>query len=168
MGHRFRRALLALLSAAALAACAPGPLSVEGASLDLEPGDVQADPEAAQGKTIVWGGKIVSSKNLAERTRLEIVAYPIRARAQRPQTDQKPLGRFRAYEPGYLETAEYAPGREVTVRGVITGTEEDPIDEVTYTYPTIEAEAIKLWPPRRELRREEPRLYFRFGVMRRF
>ncbi len=168
MGQRVRLALFALMGAAALTACAPGPLSVEGADLDLEPSDVQAQPSAAQGKTIVWGGKIVSSKNLAERTRLEIVAYPTRARAQRPDTEQQPMGRFRAYESGYLETAEYEPGREITLRGVITGTEEGPIDEVTYTFPTVDVEAIKLWQPRAEVRRDEPRFHIGIGVFRRY
>jgi len=168
MGQRLCLALVALMGALALTACAPGPLSVEGADLDLDPGDVQADPGVAQGKTVVWGGKIVSSTNLAERTRLEIVAYPTQARAQRPQTDQQPMGRFRAYESGYLETAEYAPGREVTVRGVITGTEQAPIDQVTYTFPTVDIEAIELWQRRSELQRQEPRIHFGFGIIRRY
>ncbi|PSQ91082.1 MAG: hypothetical protein BRD57_05310 [Proteobacteria bacterium SW_6_67_9] len=62
----------------------------------------------------------------------------------------------------------YSPGREVTVRGIVTGTEEGRIDAVTYTYPTVDIEAIKLWEPRAQVRREEPRFHFGFGIIRRY
>jgi len=168
MHHRSLIAVLAVLAVYSLAGCAPGPLSIEGANLDITPAEARTEPSAAQGETVVWGGRIVATQNQPERTRLEIVAYPITAHAQRPNRDQEPLGRFRAYQAGYLETAAYSPGREVTVRGIVTGTEEGRIDAVTYTYPTVDIEAIKLWEPRAQVRREEPRFHFGFGIIRRY
>lgn len=152
-----RRSALLLLSVL-LAGCASGPLKTEGVS-ELTP-DEATTPDSV-GATVLWGGVVVSATNLAERTRLEIVGYPLDSYSQRPKADAEPAGRFLAYKAGYLETAEYKRGSRVTLRGEITGSEEGRVGEAPYTYPTVEIEALELWPAPSS-RGEGSR--FRFGV----
>lgn len=152
-----RRSCLLLLSVL-LAGCASGPLKTEGVS-ELTPSE--AAGSGSVGETVLWGGVIVGATNLSERTRLEVVSYPLDSRSQRPKTDAEPGGRFLAYKQGYLETAEYGRGRRVTLRGEVTGTEKGRVGEAPYTYPTVEIEAIELWP---EASGRGGGSRFRFGV----
>ncbi len=152
-----RRSWLLLL-ALLLAGCASGPLKTEGVSA-LTPGEAAGSDSV--GETVLWGGVIVNATNLPERTRLEIVSYPLDSRSQRPRIDAEPGGRFLAYKQGYLETAEYGRGRRVTVRGDVTGSEQGQVGEAPYTYPTVEVEALELWP---EARSRGDGSRFRFGV----
>jgi len=167
MAVRLAHLLASCLALAALGGCASGPLSEEGVDRNLTPGDVRAAGDTAKGKTVLWGGEIVSSRNLPERTRIEVVAYPL-AHFQRPNTDAAPMARFRAYQDGYLETAAYARGRQVTLRGEVTGTETGKVDDIDYTFPTVDIEAIELWQPERSVERNEPRFHFGFGVIQRY
>lgn len=162
---RIGRWLAATIAFALLGGCASGPLPVEGVASDLTPKGVTADPAPATGRTVLWGGVVVAAKNLAERTRIEIVSYPLDSRSQRPQTDEPPGGRFMAYQEGYLETAEYRPGRRITVRGTVSGTEPGRVGEADYTYPTVEVESLELWPEQAAAPRREPRFHFGIGVI---
>jgi len=152
---------LALVLLMLLAGCASGPLKTEGVAQGLTPDHAVQQPEAAMGKTVLWGGVIVAAKNLEQRTRLEVVGYPLDRYSQRPQTDAQPVGRFLAYQDGYLETAEYGAGRRVTVRGTVTGTEQGVVGEAEYTYPEVSVESIELWP---EQAPAEDRTRFHFGI----
>lgn len=132
-----------LLLSLLLAGCASGPLKTEGVG-EVTPSEA-TDPGSV-GETVLWGGVVVSATNMAERTRLEIVSYPLDQYTQRPKTDAEPGGRFLAYKSGYLETAEYGRGRRVTLRGEVAGSEEGRVGEAPYTYPTVEIESLELWP----------------------
>jgi len=107
---------------------------------------VRADPEAAVGTRVVWGGVVATIANRADATHLEIVARPL-GRDQRPRPGEPSPGRFRAVYPDFLDPEVYTRGREVTVRGVVVGVVEGMIDEYTYTFPEVEAEVVHLWPP---------------------
>jgi outer membrane lipoprotein len=158
------RALFPIVWVLVLAGCATAPLAVEGVDSGVTPASVKNDPDGTVGRTVLWGGVIANARNLPDRTRLEIVGYPVSARAQRPDTDAASLGRFRVYVDGYLETAVYGPGRRFTVRGRVEGTEEGRIDEAEYVFPMIEADAYELWPE--QSRRERgSRVNFGFGII---
>lgn len=156
--------VLAALLMVVVPGCATGPLSTEGVAGNVTPASAAAGPSAADGRIVLWGGVIVAAENLEERTRLEIVGYPLDRRSQRPLLEEAPLGRFLAYRDGYLETAEFGAGRRVTVRGTVTGTERGRVGEADYTYPTVRIEALELWPQRQE-QREGPRIHFGIGVI---
>ena len=156
-----RLVLLSLVLA--LSACATGPLPTEGVARELSPAEVRDAPEDALGQTVIWGGVIADARNLEERTRLEVVAYPLDDRSQRPLTTEAPIARFRVYADGYLETAEYATGRRVTVRGEVTGIERGRIDEAVYRFPVIDSQELELWPERRE--RDDSGFNFGFGII---
>lgn len=158
------RTLCVLILSLALAGCASAPLATEGVDGGVTPAAVKDAPEATAGRTVLWGGVIADARNLPDRTRLEIVAYPLSERTQRPDTDASSPGRFRVYVDGYLETAVYGPGRRFTVRGRVQGTETGRIDEAEYVFPVIKAEAFELWPE--QTRRERGSgVNFGFGII---
>lgn len=134
-----------LLSLSLLSACASGPqYDTRDVDLAVTPRQAVAESDLLRGKAVLWGGVIIASSNLQDMTQFEILAYPLDSR-QRPQTDRKPLGRFIAQQPGYLEVADYTQGRLLTVTGRLDGTLDGRIGESDYTYPVVTAVRHYLW-----------------------
>jgi len=150
----------AFFSVLVLAGCATAPLSTDQVSTKLTPEEVQSDPAAAKG-TVIWGGVIVSSTNLADRTQFEVLAYPL-DNYQRPATTEKSLGRFLLQSPEYIETQNYSPGRELTAIGTLQGVTKGEIGEATYEYPTVTLSDVHLWHS--DNAHEEPRFIFGIGI----
>ncbi len=153
---------LFLLAVLLLAGCASGPrYPTEGVELALTPRQAASEIDTVRGKTILWGGIIISSTNLKDQSRLEILAYPLDSN-QYPQTDSSPLGRFLLFKDGYLETVDYAPGRLISVRGPLTATEQGKVGDTRYTYPVVKTRDIYLWS---RAGRSDPRVHFGIGVV---
>ena len=144
---RLRWLGLALLALLLPGACTtPGPtFDTAGVDRRLTPRDVAARPGPAEGQTVQWGGLILGATNLRERTRLEVMAYPLDHNA-RPLTDRAPQGRFFLEQDGFLEPATYAEGREITAIGTVAGTRTAQVGEAEQVYPRIEARQLYLWP----------------------
>jgi outer membrane lipoprotein len=150
---------------AVLAGCATGALFDRDRYDDaLTPVDIARSPHPPGGHQALWGGLVIAARNLENTSELEILSYPLDGR-QRPDTSRPPQGRFLTVVDGYLETADYAEGRMVTVAGPVIGTREGKVGESGYTYPVIETtpELLHLWPSGRP--ETEPRLNFGIGVM---
>lgn len=146
-----------------LGACATTPtFDTQGADKTLVPAEAVQQASLA-GHAVAWGGVIIQSTNLQDRTRLEILAYPLDS-TNRPNTNASPTGRFLAERPGYLETVNYAPGRLVTVVGPLEGTRAGRIGETEYAYPVVEAQRMQLWRPAAEYYNSEPQVHFGIGV----
>ena len=111
--------------------------------------EVIQDPNAYQGKIILWAGVIIAAKNHKEGTLIEVLQKPVDM-AGRPKDVDRSEGRFLALYDGYLDVAIYAQGREVTVAGEIMGKRVLPLDEIEYTYPVISVKEIHLWSPKSE------------------
>jgi len=107
--------------------------------------EVIQDPEAYQGKIVLWAGVIIGAKNRKEGTLIEVLQKPADMEG-RPKNVDHSDGRFLALYDGYLDVAIYAQGREVTVAGEIKGKRVLPLDEIEYTYPFISVKEIHLWP----------------------
>lgn len=151
------------LMAVLLAGCASAPtFNTEGVDQSLTPKRAAQDSEAFQGKTVLWGGVIIAATNLKESTQVEILAYPLDS-SQRPRSQEQALGRFLAVKPGYLETADYAQGRHITVIGTLGATQSGQVGESTYVYPVVNTSQMHLWPTDGEY--TEPRVRFGIGVM---
>ena len=91
------------------------------------------------------GGVIVGLENLKQSTELQIIAYPL-ARNGRPDTDEPPVGRFIAVSAGYLESGDYARGRQVTVTGEIDRLREGKSGSGGLSLPVLLTQKIQLWP----------------------
>ena len=74
-----------------------------------------------------------------------------------------PEGRFIAKKAGYLETVDYAKGRQVTVTGNFSRVRSGEVGETPYEFPILDADEIVLWPDEGE-RTTKPRVNFGFGV----
>lgn len=128
----------------------------------LMPTHVASDIKNLKGKTVMWGGTILSGKNLKNSTRLEVLAYPVDEDGW-PERDQKPLGRFILSQKGYLETADYAKGRVITVVGTVTGIEKGKVGDSPYNYPVIQVRQLHLWD--KSDQKTGTRFHFGVGVM---
>lgn len=160
--RRGLRTALAALLALLLAACASGPVfDTAGVDRALTPRAVTAEPEAAMGHTVLWGGVILNTTNLKDSTLIEVLAYPLDS-DEWPLREQDPLGRFFLLKDGYLEPASYAEGRLVSVTGTVTGTRIGQVGEAGYTYPVISARQLYLWA--RDSARDRTRVIFGVGV----
>ncbi len=91
-----------------------------------------------------WGGTLVEAVNLADRTELTVIGYPLN-RCGVPRLGQAPIGRFIAVASGYLETADYRPGHAVTATGLITGIREGQVGAAPYPLPLLSNARVRLW-----------------------
>lgn len=150
---------IALLLSLMLGCAGTGADKDRSAPRSPTPQQVVDAPQRHGGKLVEWGGVILESRNLRERSELEILAYPLRG-SGRPEPERPPLGRFIGIRPGYVETANFAPGRLVTLIGPIAGVRGTRIGEAEQSLPELEIQDAYLWtvPPAYE----RPR--FRLGI----
>ena len=141
--------LLGALSLSLLAGCA----TTGGDTCRRPVGDRSLTPERAAlddgriGTAITWGGTLVSTRNLADATDMEVLAYPLDD-CGRPLLGEPARGRFIIRRPGYLETAGLAPGRRITASGRIIDMADGRIGEAEYRFPVLEDAAPRVWPER--------------------
>jgi outer membrane lipoprotein len=151
-----------LLAPALLAGCATSPFSdqvMQRANRTITPTQVSRGPDRRGGLEVLWGGVIAASRNLADSTELTVVAYPLDY-AARPDLEAPSTGRFVLRRPGYLEPADFAPGRTLTAFGPVTGLQTGQVGERSYVYPVVEARQLHLWPAFYS----QPQVYFGVGV----
>jgi len=108
------------------------------------PADAIVDAPAYRGRDVVWGGTLIATTNEKQHTLLEILSYPVMN--GRPQTSQASQGRVQAKVPGFLDPADYAPGRSVVIEGLFTGVRHGYIGGATTTYAVVEARKASLTP----------------------
>lgn len=139
-------------------------LRVTPAETDVQPRQVsQAGGDSFRGRPVAWGGSIISVENLSDRTRLQLLAFPL-DRDGVPGTGSDPTGRFVAEVPGFLDPADYAPGRSVTVRGLLGGIYRGKVGEADYDFPVVEAGETRLWPRSGDVYGWPPQLHIGIGV----
>jgi outer membrane lipoprotein len=147
-----------------LTACATSPKWDVGAvDKSITPAKAVTGIQATRGRIVQWGGVIISAKNLKDATQLEVLAYPL-DESGRPKQGTEPLGRFLAVKTGYLETADWAPGRLATFIGPVQETRAGTIGETNYTYPVLAIQQSYLWP--KATNSTEPRFHFGIGILR--
>lgn len=146
----------------ALGACASQPFDLTDVDHKLTPSQAVQNIGAVTQRKAQWGGTILDARNLKDRTQIEVLTYPLDRNGQ-PNVNDTPLGRVLLVRDGYVETADYAAGREVTAVGPVLELRSGQVGEATYTYPVLQATQLKLWP-KRSAASNEPRFHFGFGV----
>jgi len=114
------------------------------------------DPDSYKGRLIIIGGNIISAVNTEEGTYIEVLQKSLDYRGKPEETDIS-AGRFIIFYEGYLDTAIYSRGREITVFGKVIGKRIRTLGEILYPYLMIEGKELYLF----ELRRDIP---IRFGI----
>jgi len=140
----FRNLYISLLCTLLLGCAGAPEFDTSGVDRALTPQSVIAEPDLSRGKVALWGGTILETRNLKDTTQIEVLAYPLDI-SNRPMLDSKPLGRFIVRHPGYLEPTTYAQGRNLTVLGVVSGSQSGSVGETSYTYPLISDSQLHLW-----------------------
>ncbi|HUK55427.1 MAG TPA: Slp family lipoprotein [Nitrospiria bacterium] len=115
------------------------------------------DPDAYKGKTVLWGGIIIRTRNAKDVTWIELVQEPL-AGDDRPIRREASEGRFLIRHDGFLDPAVYGRGREVTLVGEVRGLETRLLDEAEYRYPVVADKQLVLWGPA-----QEPAFHFNLG-----
>ena len=153
--------LLIIISIPFAGGCAT-PYDIGSADPRVTPHEAAQNVSGMLNHNVAWGGMIAATKNLKDKTELEVVGYPLDS-GNRPDYDAAPIGRFLVIQSGYLETADYAPGRLITVVGMVTETRTGTVGEAKYVYPVVAANKLQLWP-RSAGGRNEPSIHFGIGI----
>lgn len=142
MRHRNTLAALVVL---ALASCASVPTQLQGEFAATTPSEAARGP--ASGQEVRWGGKIINVKPGKQSTCFEVLGRTLDINA-RPQRGNDYDGRFMTCAQGFYDPEEYQRGREITVVGRFTGTEDGKVGGFDYVYPHVDAASVYLWPHR--------------------
>lgn len=155
-----RHFILVYCTALLLACASQVPVAIRAAAPgDLNPSQIHNQPDVYIGQPIRWGGTIIQITNLAEETRLMILAQPLDKQG-RPLENDAPQGRFIATIAGFLEPVLYANGREITVRGSLVSTTTEKVDAFPYLYPVVRVDTHYLWEPRPQYEEQPPSPYW--------
>ena len=106
---------------------------------------VQADPKAYTGRKVVWGGLIISTENLEDKTLIEV--FQTRLDSTQSPT-REPLangGRFIVSIEGYADPLIYREKKGITAAGVIAGIETKKIGRMDYAYPVLKPMEVHLF-----------------------
>jgi outer membrane lipoprotein len=147
MKHAVRRLSLIAVPLLALTGCVTVPKSIQGTYADTAP---TANPEP--GTAVRWGGTLLNTVALTDRTCFEVLGRPLDA-AARPKLDEAPTGRFAACQAGFLDPAGFPQGKEITVTGQVAGQVHRQVGQRMLLIPEVNVTAIQWWQPR------PPRLY---------
>jgi outer membrane lipoprotein len=144
-----------------LLGCAAGPkFETQGVDPAITPQYAAAHIDTVRDRNVIWGGVILNCVNLKDHTEIEVLSYPLDS-GWRPDVSAQPNGRLLIIKEGYLEAADYAPGRVVSVSGALQNTRVGQVGEVSYTYPVIQPQVIYLW---RRGGLSESNVHFGIGV----
>jgi outer membrane lipoprotein len=116
------------------------------------------DPDSYKGKIVLWGGKIIQTRNTKGTTWIEVLEQPV-GHDDRPVRGSASEGRFLIRHEGFLDPAVYGRGRELTLVGEVQGRETRPLDEVEYHYPVVSDKQLVLWGPQ-----QESTIHFGLGI----
>jgi outer membrane lipoprotein len=147
-----------------LAACASGPrYDTSQVDTRLSAAQLAAAPATHSGARVIWGGVIITTRNQPGYTEMEVLSYPLNS-SQRPDTTLGEQGRFLVRHNRYLEAVDYAPGRQLTVKGTFEKVLEGKVGEAPYSFPVVRSDDVYLWP-RNGSAPSSPRVHFGVGVI---
>jgi outer membrane lipoprotein len=108
---------------------------------------IAATAEIYVGRLVQWGGLLVETRNLKDRTELQVVGYPLDD-CGRPRMNAPSIGRFIVSRPGYLETVDFRAGRLLTASGQVGAIRDDRGGGTHTRLPVLESFNPYLWPVR--------------------
>lgn len=155
--------LSSLLLAGVLTACAPAPIyKTAGPTIDATPSAVAQTPERYVNAEVIWGGRIVAVRNLADHSEIELLAYALDS-SQRPKVSDIGSGRFIVMMGGYVEPLDYPDGALMTVQGQLVGSRAGKVGEASYTFALVRALQSHVWTAA-EMDRGRNNVRFGLGV----
>lgn len=138
--------LMAIAAAAStLYGCVSVPTQLAGDYPPITP--QQAVAQNSTGQRVRWGGEIIKVEPKPDATCFEVLSRGLYSDA-RPDRRDGSDGRFIACKQGFFDPAVYTKGRDVTIVGSVTGTEQHPVGDFNYTFPRVDAAEVYMWPKR--------------------
>ncbi|MEE9591737.1 MAG: Slp family lipoprotein [Thermodesulfobacteriota bacterium] len=120
-----------------------------GVDRSITPSMVQIEPDTYSNQKIIWGGIIISTNNLKDRSIIEVLHIPSK-RTGEAGGSESPQGRFLINAIGYLDPLTYRKDMKIVVAGSIKGIVVKKLDVMEYTYPLIEPVEMHLFNPGEE------------------
>jgi outer membrane lipoprotein len=117
--------------------------------------DIQASPQAVQGRTVLLGGEVLGARRVQDGLELEILQLPVKGDDPPAEQRTESQGRFLALDRVAGDPASFPPGTKVTIVGAVTGEDTRRLDDSTYRYPTVDVKHLYVWSE--ELYRERSR-----------
>lgn len=117
--------------------------------------ELHKNPDAFTGRTVIVGGDILNTRNMAQQTFIEVLQKPLDA-FERPRITDRTAGRFMIRCDEYLDPALYDEGRQITVAGRVLGSHTGKVGDAQYIYPLISCIEIHLWPQLARISAYEP------------
>lgn len=146
-----------------ISGCASLPEPLQRDTTAITPAQVR--DTGRTGMQVRWGGRIVETRPLADRTCFDLIGSALNAQGRPTDMTDDGTGRFIACKPGFYDPAIFLRNREITVVGMVEGFEQRRIGEYDYNQPRVAAEVIYLWPHARpvDARYPAPRPWPWFG-----
>jgi len=139
--------LMALTLCLLLSACSTIPSDVtEQVDPSLTLADAQRAPAHWRGQTFLLGGRIEDRTDVGNITRLRIQEYPLDAE-NRPHLSSLSYGSFLVLGRLGIDSAEFLPGKQITVAGRLTGIEPFKGDGKSDRLPSFEVAYLRAWEP---------------------
>jgi starvation-inducible outer membrane lipoprotein len=107
--------------------------------------DIQASPQALQGRTVLLGGEVLGARRVQDGVELEVLQLPVKDDDPPSERRTESEGRFFAIDRSAGDPASFPPGTKVTLVGVVAGEETRRLDESTYRYPIVEVKHLYVW-----------------------
>jgi len=107
--------------------------------------DLQASPQALQGRTVLLGGEVLGARRIQEGVELEVLQLPVKDDDPPTERRMESQGRFLAIDRGAGDPASFPPGTKMTLIGSVAGEETRRLDESTYRYPVVEVKHLYVW-----------------------
>ncbi|MBI3804499.1 MAG: Slp family lipoprotein [Nitrospirae bacterium] len=123
--------------------------------------EIQKNPDAYRGRSILIGGEIIETRNLKDKTEIEVLQKPLGSNRAPVPIDES-NGRFILIHSSFLDPAVFRSGRRLTAVGTVQGGRDERFGEAERITPVLEDEHIHLWPPGQADR--EPSVGFSFGI----
>lgn len=133
-----------LATATLLGACASLPEPLQRDVVDITP--AQAREAGRPGLPVRWGGRIVETRPLGDRTCFELIGSALDRDGRPLDMTDDGSGRFVACKAGFYDPAVFLKNRELTVVGRIDGFEEQLVGVYDYPPPRVAADVVVLWP----------------------
>ncbi len=143
------RTLVIAALAAALAGCVTQTKPLRGEFAAISPHE--AVEQESTGAVVRWGGRIVRTEPLADRTCFEVLSTRLDMSGRPYWAADDTRGRFIACRSGFYDPALFTDNREVTFTGRIDGYENRKIGEYDYRFPRLAADVVYLWPVRERI-----------------
>jgi outer membrane lipoprotein len=127
--------------------CSVVPVQVrEEADQSISLRELQRDPDAYLGRTVLLGGMIIKTTVLMDDgTELQVLQKPLGRRDIAIETSQTE-GRFIVSYPGHLDPGVYQPGRYITTAGQVIGSVYVKVGEAEQRLPIIHSRFPHPWP----------------------